>query len=129
MKSIYRKVATAGLLLLLAAGPARAADGVAGLWCGTGLLHEFSLDLTQPSPEEVSGTLSRKARKRELHGRLEGNILRTQSTKIGSLVLKIDGGELRIVGGDGPLALAQGMVFTRARGSACGLTESSAGRQ
>jgi hypothetical protein len=128
MKPSYRIVAAAGLLLSLAAGPARAGS-VVGLWCGTGLLHEFSLDLAQPSPEEVSGTLSRKARKRELHGRLEGSILRTQSTKIGSLVLELDGGELRIVGGDGPLALAQGMVFTRARGPACALTESSAGRQ
>ncbi|AMO22010.1 hypothetical protein GCM10027034_22910 [Ramlibacter solisilvae] len=120
MKSLARLPATTGLLLLLSTALSPAgATGVEGLWCGTGLLHEFSLDLTQSSPEEVTGTLARKQRKRELHGRLEGNVLRTQSTKVGSLVLELDGGNLRIIGGDGPLALAKGLAFIRASGAAC----------
>lgn len=119
MKRFHRGMA-AGLLLSLGATVAPAWAGrVDGLWCGTGLLREFSLDLAQASADEVSGTLARKDRKRELHGRLEGNVLHTQSTKVGSLVLELEGGQLRIIGGEGPLALAQGMAFTRARGLAC----------
>lgn len=105
---------------LFGAFPAQAAGGkVDGLWCGTGLLHEFSLNLAQLSHEEVAGTLSRKDRKRELHGQLEGNVLRTQTTKVGALVLELQGSHLRIVGGEGPLALAQGMAFARASGPTC----------
>jgi len=114
-------VAFAGLLLSLSTGLAHAGPaGIDGLWCGAGLLHEFRLDLTQLSAEEVSGTLSRKQRRRELRGRLEGKLLHTQTTKVGSLVLELDAGQLRIVGGDGPLALAQGQGFIRSVAPDCG---------
>jgi hypothetical protein len=89
-----------------------------GLWCGTGLLHEFSLRLTQQR-EDVQGTLVRRDRVREIEGRVDGGMLRTQSTKIGSLVLERAGDELRITGGDGVIALARGASFQRAAAGAC----------
>ena len=89
-----------------------------GLWCGTGLLHEFSLHLTQQQ-QDVQGTLVRRDRVREIGGRVDGETLRTQSTKVGSLVLERAGDELRITGGDGPLALARGATFQRAASAAC----------
>jgi hypothetical protein len=89
-----------------------------GLWCGTGLLHEFSLRLTQQR-EDVLGTLVRRDRVREIEGRVEGTALHTQSTKIGSLVLERAGDELRITGGDGIIALARGATFQRAPAGAC----------
>lgn len=91
---------------------------VDGLWCGTGLLNEFSLRLAQEA-HEVTGTLMRKHRQRDLHGELRGNVLRTETTKYGALVLEVQGPRMQITGGDGPLALARGMVFTRATGPAC----------
>jgi hypothetical protein len=110
------------------AGPVAAAQPVGahahtvavfdGLWCGTGLLHEFSLRLTQEQ-QDVQGTLVRRDRVREIEGRVDGARLRTQSTKIGSLVLECAGDELRITGGDGVIALARGATFQRASGAAC----------
>lgn len=91
---------------------------VDGLWCGSGLLRDFSLQLAQRL-DEVNGTLRRRDRERELHGRMEGNLLRTQSTKVGALVLELNGDALRIVDGEGQLALAQGMSFRRASGESC----------
>lgn len=105
-----------------APAPARPVDArVAafdGLWCGTGLLHEFSLRLTQQE-RGVHGTLVRRDRVREIEGNAEGAVLRTQSTKIGSLVLERAGDELRITGGDGVIALVRGGSFQRAAGQAC----------
>jgi hypothetical protein len=89
-----------------------------GLWCGTGLLHEFSLRLRQQR-EDVLGTLVRRDRVREIEGRVEGAVLHTQSTKIGSLVLERAGDDLHITGGDGVIALVRGAVFHRASGEAC----------
>jgi hypothetical protein len=89
-----------------------------GLWCGTGLLHEFSLRLTQQR-QDVQGTLMRRDRVREIEGRVEGETLHTQSTKVGSLVLERAGDELRITGGEGPLALARGATFQRTASAAC----------
>ena len=91
-----------------------------GLWCGTGLLHEFSLKLQQLSLDHVEGVLKRKDRERTIEGSVSGNTLRTETTKYGSLVLEAAGSELRILGGDGPLSLARGTSFQRARGAACG---------
>jgi hypothetical protein len=99
-----------------AAGATRVA-AFDGLWCGTGLLHEFSLQLTQQR-QDVQGTLVRRDRVREIEGRVDGSVLRTQSTKVGSLVLERAGDELRITGGDGPIALARGATFQRAAGAA-----------
>jgi hypothetical protein len=98
----------------LKAVPAR----VQGLWCGTGLLGEFSLRLNQRY-QELRGTLSRHGRAREIEGRIEGNVLHTQSTRHGSLVLQAAGNELRVTGGEGLLALARGMSFRRAAGDRC----------
>lgn len=89
-----------------------------GLWCGTGLLHEFSLQLSQQQ-QAVQGTLVRRERRRELEGRVEGASLLTQSTRHGSLVLERAGDELRVTGGDGLLAMARGATFQRASGAAC----------
>lgn len=89
-----------------------------GLWCGTGLLHEFSLRLAQEH-QLVHGTLVRRDRVREIEGRIEGATLRTQSTRIGSLVLERAGNELRVAGGEGPIALARGATFRLAGGTGC----------
>ncbi len=91
---------------------------VAGLWCGDGLLHEFSLRLNQRE-EQVEGELLRKGRSRSIEGRIEGQVLRTQSTKVGTLVLEKQGEELRVTGGDGLLALARGTSFRRSEGATC----------
>jgi hypothetical protein len=91
-----------------------------GLWCGTGLLSDFSLKLKQLSVQQVEGTLMRRDRARTIEGHVSGNTLHTQSTRYGSLVLEAANGELRILGGDGPLALARGNAFLRASGPACG---------
>lgn len=97
--------------------PARVA-AFDGLWCGTGLLHEFSLRLTQQQ-QDVQGTLARRDRVREIEGRVDGGTLRTQNTKVGSLVLERAGDELRITGGEGPIALARGATFQRAAAGSC----------
>ncbi len=89
-----------------------------GLWCGTGLLHEFSLRLSQQR-QDVQGTLVRRDRRRQLEGHVEGATLHTQSTRHGSLALERAGDELRVTGGDGLLALARGATFQRASGGAC----------
>jgi hypothetical protein len=103
---------------VLVAGGAHAGP-VDGLWCGQGLLNEFSLKLKQLGGQQVEGTLMRRDRTRVLEGSLSGNTLRTQATKYGSLILEATGGELKIMGGDGPLALAKGTAFRRAAGLAC----------
>ena len=89
-----------------------------GLWCGTGLLHEFRLRLAQRE-RDVQGTLVRRDRRRELEGRIEEGTLHTQDTRHGSLVLVRAGDELRVTGGDGLLALVRGAVFERAHGPSC----------
>ncbi len=91
---------------------------VAGLWCGTGLLHEYRFELSQRD-EAVHGNLMRRDRARVVEGRLDGSTLRTQSTRIGSLVMELDGDELRVTGGDGPLSLLRGAKFLRAPSSGC----------
>jgi hypothetical protein len=89
-----------------------------GQWCGTGPIHEFSLQLSQEH-QQVQGRLARRERERVIEGRVEGATLRTQATRIGALVLERHGDELRVTGGDGPLALAQGATFRRADGGGC----------
>jgi hypothetical protein len=92
---------------------------VQGLWCGTGPLNEFSLKLTQRY-QLVQGTLTRKQRAREISGKLHGAILRTEPTRHGSLEMELAGDLLRLVGGQGPIALARGTSFHRATGERCG---------
>ena len=92
---------------------------VEGLWCGTGLLSDFSLKLNQQY-QELTGTLTRNQRVREVHGRINGNRIRTEAVRHGSLVLEVRGLDLRIVGGEGPLMLTRGGNFQRSLGSGCG---------
>jgi SAM-dependent methyltransferase len=94
---------------------------VEGLWCGTGLLREFSLQLSQRY-QQVHGSLARRDRARAIEGRIDGTTVRTQATRHGSLVLALVGDELSITGGQGTLALARGAAFRRAadRGSCDG---------
>lgn len=109
-------------LALLASLPAFAQEvvlaRVEGLWCGTGLLREFSLRLSQRY-QEVQGSLARRDRVRAIEGRVEGATVRTQATRHGSLVLELSGDELKVTGGEGALALARGAAFQRASGTAC----------
>ncbi len=91
---------------------------VDGLWCGTGPLRDFSLKLTQHH-QDVEGELLRKGRSRTIAGKMEGNVLRTQSTKVGALVLEKQGEELKVTDGEGPLALARGTAFRRGEGETC----------
>ena len=97
---------------------AESATPVTGLWCGAGALHEFSLRLTQRE-QSVEGELVRGDRVRTIQGTVEGNVVRTQATKVGALVLERHGEELKVTGGDGPLVLARGQSFRRAGGDAC----------
>ena len=60
------------LTLLLAGGPAAAASPFDGLWCGTGLLRDFSLHLTGRDTREVEGRLVRRDRVRDVKGEIEG---------------------------------------------------------
>lgn len=91
---------------------------VSGLWCGSGPLHEFSLRLTQRQ-QDVEGELVRRDRARTIQGRIDGNVLRTQSTKVGALVLERHGDQLKVTDGDGPLALVRGQVFHRTDAGTC----------
>lgn len=94
------------------------ARAVNGLWCGSGPLHEFSLRLTQRQ-QDVEGELVRHGKARTIEGRIDGNVLRTQSTKVGALVLEHKGDELKVTGGDGIIALARGQVFRRTDTGTC----------
>lgn len=108
-------------LAAFAAAPALAQEPVqvAGLWCGTGPLHEFSLQIAQNS-DAVEGKLRRKQRERHITGRVEGRTVITDTyDKVGGLVLEAAGNELQVTGGSGPLVLLRGQVFARARGESC----------
>jgi SAM-dependent methyltransferase len=89
-----------------------------GLWCGSGPLRDFSLRVTQRY-QEVEAALIRGDRVREIQGLMAGTVLRTQSTRHGSLELTQDGSQLRVTGGQGTLAMARGASFARAAGDAC----------
>jgi len=127
MNTLIRSITVSSLAcaLLLQMGGVHARQSsskVDGLWCGSGLLHEFSLRLAQQQ-HDVNGTLVRRDRVRELTGRIDGNVLRTQTTKVGALVLEVEGDAMRVIDGEGQLALVRGMSFNRVRGSSC--TEST----
>jgi hypothetical protein len=91
---------------------------VGGLWCGAGLLADFSLDIVQRY-HDVEGKLVRKGRVREITGRVEGSMLRTDPQRNETMELQALGDELRVTGGTGLLALARGQSFTRASGGSC----------
>lgn len=94
---------------------------VDGLWCGIGLLHEFTLQINQQY-HAFDAQLSRKGKTREVTGQIEGSTLRTDPQRNVVLVLKAMNDELRIIQGTGQFALAQGQGFARAQGSSCGGT-------
>lgn len=91
---------------------------VEGLWCGSGPLREFSLQLKQQH-QEVTGELVRKGRVRTIEGRIEGNVLRTQATRVGSLVLERQGDDLKVTDAEGALALVRGTSFKRTEAATC----------
>lgn len=136
MPSLSRCAALAGALacaapLAACAGPAPADPpeqvslsqagfaSVAGVWCGAGLLHEFTLEIAQQL-QNVQGRLIRKGRVREITGHVEGSLVRTDPQRDQTMELLAQGEELRIVGATGVLALATGQSFTRAAGGSCG---------
>jgi hypothetical protein len=134
MQSHFRCAALAGLAALgtlplaLRADEVSAAPEVAlrqgstanvgGLWCGAGLLHEFTLEIAQHY-QDVEGRLVRKARVREITGRVEGATVRTDAQRNETMELLAQGDQLRIVAATGLLGLARGQSFTRAVGGSC----------
>lgn len=91
---------------------------VGGLWCGAGLLHEFTLEIAQHY-QDVQGKLVRKTRVREITGHVHGSVVKTDPQRDHTMELLAQGNELRIVGATGMLALAKGQFFTRASGGSC----------
>jgi hypothetical protein len=91
---------------------------VSGVWCGIGLLHEFTLQINQQY-QEFEARLSRKNKVRQITGRIDGSTLVTDPQRDVVLVLKAVNDELRITHGTGQFALAQGQGFARATGSSC----------
>jgi hypothetical protein len=91
---------------------------IGGLWCGAGLLHEFSLDIAQRM-QNVEGKLVRKGRVREITGHVEGSLVKVDPQRDHSMELRVQGNELRIVAATGVLALATGQSFTRSAGGSC----------
>ena len=91
---------------------------VGGLWCGAGLLTGFTLDIAQQS-QQFDARLIRKGRVREITGRVEGAMLRTDPQREQTMDLLAAGNELRIVEATGKLALTKGLFFTRAAGGSC----------
>ena len=98
--------------------PTRAPVMVAGLWCGSGLLHNYMLDIAQEY-QRVHAKLIRRDRVHELTGHMEGAVLRADPQRDQTMDLLAQGNELRIIGANGLLALAKGQFFTRAVGGSC----------
>jgi hypothetical protein len=91
---------------------------VGGLWCGAGLLRDFTLDIAQHF-DLIEARLVRKGRVRQITGRIEGSTLRADPQRDHTMELQALGNELRITAGTGVLALARGQSFTRASGGSC----------
>jgi len=91
---------------------------VGGLWCGQGLLKEFTLQIAQRY-QEFEGVLTRRNRSRKMSGRVQGATVRTDAHRNGSLVLAVGGNEMRVTGGEGSLALLRGQVFQRTAAPSC----------
>jgi hypothetical protein len=134
MLSSLRSTATAVLALFAAAALPAAAQSaspmqqpvgsrnapvmVAGLWCGTGLLHKYALDIAQEY-QYVHGRLTRGDRGYDLTGHMDGPVLRADPQRNHTMDLRAEGNELRIIDASGILALTKGMFFTRASGGSC----------
>jgi hypothetical protein len=91
---------------------------IGGLWCGAGLLHDFTLEVAQ-QVQNVQGRLVRKGRVREVTGHVEGSVVKLDPQRDHTMELRAEGDQLRITGATGVLALAVGQSFTRAAGSSC----------
>ena len=98
--------------------PTRAPVMVAGLWCGSGLLHSYMLEIAQQY-QRVEAKLIRRGRVHELTGHMEGPVLRADPQRDHTMELLAQGNELRIIGASGLLALAKGQSFIRAVGGSC----------
>lgn len=91
---------------------------VDGLWCGAGLLRDFTLEIAQQT-QNVHARLIRRGKVREITGRVEGARVRTDPQRNQTMELLADGNELRITAATGALALTTGQFFTRATGASC----------
>jgi hypothetical protein len=91
---------------------------VGGLWCGAGLLRDFTLEIAQQY-QQIDARLIRRGKVRQITGRIDGATLRTDPQRDESMELLAQGNELRITGATGVLALATGQSFTRAAGGSC----------
>jgi SAM-dependent methyltransferase len=90
-----------------------------GLWCGSGLLREYSMEVVQ-TYQRFDGILMRRELSRPIGGRIEGATVRTNPQRNGSLVMEAVGDELRVTDGTGTLATARGQRFRRAQAGGCG---------
>jgi hypothetical protein len=111
------RIALASAMIALPLG-ASATASIGGLWCGAGLLHEFTLEIAQQSTD-VQARLVRKSRVREITGHVEGTRVKLDPQRDHTMELQAQGNELRIVTASGVLALATGQSFTRASGGSC----------
>lgn len=128
MRFLSRSIVAAAALALVLPFPASAADqvtlrdtnvaSVGGLWCGAGLLHEFTLEIAQQYAN-VQGKLVRKARVREITGKVDGMRVKVDPQRDHTMELLAEGNQLRIVHASGMLALATGQSFTRATTGSC----------
>jgi hypothetical protein len=94
------------------------AASIGGVWCGAGLLHEFTLEIAQQY-QDFRARLVRKGRVREITGHMEGARVIADPQRNHTMELLAQGDELRIIGASGVLALAKGQFFTRAAGGSC----------
>lgn len=91
---------------------------IGGLWCGAGLLRDFTLEIAQQY-QRFEARLIRRNKVREITGRMEGATLRVDPQRDHTMELLAQGNELRITDASGVLALAKGQFFTRAVGGSC----------
>src|SRR4051812_47642122 len=75
---------------------------VGGLWCGAGLLNEFTLEIAQQL-QDVQARLVRKGKVREIAGHVEGALLKTDPQRDHTMELRAEGDQLRIIGATGVL--------------------------
>src|SRR3954469_3406528 len=130
--SVRSLASIAALLVAAALSPAALADAsqgvesvptrspvmVAGLWCGSGLLHNYMLHIAHQY-QRVEAKLIKRGRVHELTGHMEGAVLRADPQRDHTMELLAEGNELRIIGASGLLALTRGQTFTRAVGGSC----------
>ena len=100
---------------------------VAGLWCGSGELRNFSMELTQ-SFQQFDGALRRQVGRRQqargVSGHIAGPVLHAASSTAASdaaaqLRIELQGETLRVVGADGDLAELRGMALRRPADGRC----------